>query len=218
MNRLKSTFIRLTLEEIFTALKTFDYNEEEVSLCLTKTEFITQVRNQIAQSEKDYKKMPIKAQSLNIPNDDVSESDIGSDDDELSEESNDDDSRSKKRNHQKSNEKKSARLKLDDAVASVNVSGIMEGWSEARIRAYQGMNKNPNAYYYRFNAPGETQRNGPWSREEEELFMKRLKEVGADGQWGIFSIAIPGRVGYQVSRKVTFLYLILCSARIIIES
>jgi len=25
-----------------------------------------------------------------------------------------------------------------------------------------------------------------------------LKEIGADGQWGIFSMEIPGRVGYQV--------------------
>jgi len=29
--------------------------------------------------------------------------------------------------------------------------------------------------------------------------MDRLAEVGADGQWGIFSMTIPGRVGYQVS-------------------
>jgi hypothetical protein len=35
-------------------------------------------------------------------------------------------------------------------------------------------------------------------QEEKELFFKRLAEVGADGQWGIFSIAVPGRVGYQV--------------------
>jgi hypothetical protein len=35
-------------------------------------------------------------------------------------------------------------------------------------------------------------------QEERELFFARLKEVGADGQWGIFSKAIPGRVGYQV--------------------
>jgi hypothetical protein len=26
-----------------------------------------------------------------------------------------------------------------------------------------------------------------------------LKEIGADGQWGIFSMASPGRVGYQAS-------------------
>jgi len=32
--------------------------------------------------------------------------------------------------------------------------------------------------------------------------MDRLKEVGADGQWGIFSMTIPGRVGYQVSKLI----------------
>lgn len=103
-----------------------------------------------------------------------------------------------KKRLQVNSSKKASRLRLDDALA--NVSG-MEGWSEARIRAYQGMKKNPNAYFYRFNAPGETQKNGPWSKEEDELFMKRLREFGADGQWGIFSMTIPGRVGYQVSRK-----------------
>jgi hypothetical protein len=35
-------------------------------------------------------------------------------------------------------------------------------------------------------------------QDEHELFMTRLKEKGADGEWGIFSMAIPGRVGYQV--------------------
>lgn len=27
---------------------------------------------------------------------------------------------------------------------------------------------------------------------EQALFFKRMKEVGVDGQWGIFSITIPG--------------------------
>jgi hypothetical protein len=35
-------------------------------------------------------------------------------------------------------------------------------------------------------------------KHEEKLFFTRLKELGANGQWGIFSMAIPGRVGYQV--------------------
>ena len=35
------------------------------------------------------------------------------------------------------------------------------------------------------------------AQEEKELFMKRKAEIGIDGQWGIFSMAIPGRVGYQ---------------------
>lgn len=57
---------------------------------------------------------------------------------------------------------------------------------------------------------------------EQELFMKRMKEVGVDGQWGIFSMTIPGeeyifmvfffplsissgRVGYQCSNFYRFL-------------
>ncbi|KAJ3129821.1 hypothetical protein HK098_008055 [Nowakowskiella sp. JEL0407] len=76
---------------------------------------------------------------------------------------------------------------------------IFEGWSAARIKAYSQISKNPNSYYYRFNAPGEAQRNGSWTEEEKKLFFKRLEECGADGQWGIFSMGIPGRVGYQCS-------------------
>jgi len=38
-----------------------------------------------------------------------------------------------------------------------------EGWSEARIKAYKMIGINPNTYYYRFNAPGEKQRNGAWT-------------------------------------------------------
>jgi len=97
------------------------------------------------------------------------------------------------------------RLRLDDALKQLNQSQgdlekAMEGWSEARIRAYKLIKENPNAYYYRFNAPGEQQRNGKFTAAEHKLFMDRLREVGADGQWGIFSMAIPGRVGYQVRR------------------
>ena len=96
------------------------------------------------------------------------------------------------------------RLRLDDALEQLqnstgNLEKAMEGWSVARIRAYRLIDVNPNAYYYRFNAPGERQRNGPWTKEERDLFFRRLKELGANGQWGIFSMTIPGRVGYQCS-------------------
>eukprot|EP01135_Chromosphaera_perkinsii_P004303 Nk52_evm15s276 gene=Nk52_evmTU15s276 len=95
------------------------------------------------------------------------------------------------------------RLRLKDALAQLkagkDIGEAMEGWSPARIRAYKLIDTNPNAYYYRFNAPGEDQANGGWSEYEHELFMKRLEEVGANGQWGIFSQSIPGRVGYQCS-------------------
>jgi len=60
------------------------------------------------------------------------------------------------------------RLRLDDALKQLQEGGndpdkVFEGWSEARIKAYKQIDTNPNSYYYRFNAPGECQRNGPWT-------------------------------------------------------
>lgn len=36
-------------------------------------------------------------------------------------------------------------------------------------------------------------------QDEKKIFFDRLAEVGANGQWGLFSMTIPGRVGYQVN-------------------
>jgi hypothetical protein len=129
--------------------------------------------------------------------------------------------------------KRLKRLRLDEALKNVD-EGNFEGWSEARIRAWQLKDKNPNAYYYRFNDPGVEQRNGTWNKvptplpspspspshptssssraltvllpwllhvfkEERALFFQRVEEIGVNGQWGIFSMVIPGRVGYQCS-------------------
>ncbi|KAJ3164567.1 hypothetical protein HDU88_005214 [Geranomyces variabilis] len=98
---------------------------------------------------------------------------------------------------------KFARLRLDEALSQLQNGADpekgFEGWSDARVRAYKQIKTKPNSYYYRFNAPGEKQRNGVWTQEERALFFKQLEERGADGQWGLFSMAIPGRVGYQCS-------------------
>jgi hypothetical protein len=96
------------------------------------------------------------------------------------------------------------RLGLDEAIKQIQENNIdpekaFEGWSSARIRAYQMIDQNPNSYYYRFNAPGEEQRKGQWAADERTVFFERLAEVGANGQWGIFAMKIPGRVGYQCS-------------------
>ena len=91
------------------------------------------------------------------------------------------------------------KLKLDEALKRHDEDKSFEGWSAARIRAYKLIDKNPNAYYYRFNAPGDIQNNGKWSPEEQELFYKRMAEVGVSGKWGLFAMTIPGRVGYQCS-------------------
>ncbi|GAA5806992.1 hypothetical protein MFLAVUS_000341 [Mucor flavus] len=103
------------------------------------------------------------------------------------------------------------RLTLDDALQQIKDSKSNEemdgyaGWSAARLRAFKMIEKNPNSYYYRFNAPGEQQKKGKWTDEENALFLSRLNQVGANSQWGIFSIAIPGRVGYQCSNYYRFM-------------
>ena len=56
--------------------------------------------------------------------------------------------------------------------------------SEARKRAYQLKDHNPNTYYYRFNDPGEAQ-GKDMEKDEIKQFLKRLKQLGANGQWGI---------------------------------
>ena len=81
---------------------------------------------------------------------------------------------------------------------------VWSRWSEARKTSYLQGERRPNAYYYRHLPPGEKQRNGAWSPEEKKLFFARMHEMRGDSDtfghdWGLFSLAIPGRVGYQCS-------------------
>jgi hypothetical protein len=59
-------------------------------------------------------------------------------------------------------------LGLDEALKQLETVSdpqkVYEGWSQARIRAYQQIDTKPNSYYYRFNAPGEKQVNGIWTK------------------------------------------------------
>jgi len=96
--------------------------------------------------------------------------------------------------------KRCGRLLLNDALKNV---GNFEGWSDARIKAWKNRKTSPNAYFYRFNVPGQPQKNGQWSKQENKLFMQRVLELGVNDKWGIFSKVIPGRVGYVCSNKWT---------------
>jgi hypothetical protein len=77
-------------------------------------------------------------------------------------------------------------------------------WSNAKKMSCIQAAAFPNAYYYRHLPPGEVRRNGGWTEEEKALFLKRMKEMRGNADtfghdWGVFSMAIPGRVGYQCS-------------------
>ena len=76
-----------------------------------------------------------------------------------------------------------------------------ETWSDVHKQSYMVQKENPNTFFYRNLPPGEKQKNGAWTPEEHRLFLKRLHEIREqgiyEGKWGIFSMKIPGRVGYQ---------------------
>lgn len=101
------------------------------------------------------------------------------------------------KHHRMKDQSKKNDLPLPDGVDPK----IWHKWSTIHQASYLAGITNPNTYFYRNVAPGEKQKNGPWSAEEKKLFLKRLEEVRQEGssrsQWGIFSQAIPGRVGYQ---------------------
>ncbi|KAI8967373.1 hypothetical protein BDF20DRAFT_829740 [Mycotypha africana] len=78
----------------------------------------------------------------------------------------------------------------------------VKNWQEPRIKAWQSRYTSPEAFYFRFVTPGEGVKTGPWSPAEQALFMKRYnewveKEYKIGASWGMFSCAIPHRVGYQ---------------------
>ena len=81
---------------------------------------------------------------------------------------------------------------------------VWNKWSDVHRKSYLLGMKDPNAFLYRNPPIGVAHKTGPWTIEEKNAFLKRLKEVRGnkdtiDGKWGLFSMAIPGRVGYQCS-------------------
>lgn len=74
----------------------------------------------------------------------------------------------------------------------------MACWSPAKRHAWESLDSNPNAFYYRHVAPGVKKRTGVWTEKEKKLFMEAVKlHPPSQGKWGLFAMNIPGRVGYQ---------------------
>ncbi|KAG0198935.1 hypothetical protein BGX28_007696 [Mortierella sp. GBA30] len=77
-------------------------------------------------------------------------------------------------------------------------------WSEVRIKTWEHRRTNTEGFYYRFVDPTEGQQNGPWSKKSTQEFMVRLDEWKARGirigtSWGIFSMKVSHKAGYQCS-------------------
>ncbi|OMJ07974.1 hypothetical protein AYI70_g11850 [Smittium culicis] len=209
-NKIRSIFENLNDEEISLTLKKTRNNEDEAIIKLSSPGFLYEIRKEIA-----------KEHEAEVTDDVMNEIQLKKYEELLK----------KRTNIQKKSttgevKKKYhtvGRLPLDKALEqlrkhtnstesgdwsknkNVNLAEAMKGWSTARINAFKAIKTKPNTYYYRFNAPGEVQRVGQWDETEKRLFHARLKEIGANGQWGIFSMTIPGRVGYQCSNYYRFL-------------
>ncbi|KAJ1973963.1 hypothetical protein H4R35_003843 [Dimargaris xerosporica] len=196
--KIRTMFDYLSDEEIKFALDTFRQDEEEVIVQFSCPGYLYSVRKELARvSVQTPQNQPTMTDEQRAAYEQLLRKRTST-----LRKSTTDDAKKKYRNYK--------RLALDDALKQLqqnklDLSKAMEGWSAARIKAYQAIDTKPNTYYYRFNAPGEEQRTGGWTEEEKRLFHKRLAELGANGQWGIFSMVIPGRVGYQCSNYYRYL-------------
>lgn len=108
------------------------------------------------------------------------------------------------------------KCRLEQKDKEIPVSNSINTESE------ESSDKQSNQFYYRNKDPGEPIKTGPWTEEEKLIFLKRVQEFGVNNKWGnkfalnflifsfaemsilcyffflgLFSIAIPGRVGYQ---------------------
>jgi hypothetical protein len=67
--------------------------------------------------------------------------------------------------------------------------------------ALETANQNPNQYLYRNLLPGECAKHGRWTDEEKDHFIVQLTLALSESpqlpKWGLFSMRIPGRTGYQ---------------------
>ncbi|KAI8374500.1 uncharacterized protein BYT42DRAFT_576604 [Radiomyces spectabilis] len=191
--KIKAIYDYLTSEEIDEMLIDCEHDEDEVIVRLTQNGYLLGIRKIIA--TKHAPEVETKHNLMSEEQQEAYKQLLKKRSETLKKTTND---------TAKKQYRMGGRLALDDALKQVQENQVdlekaFEGWSQARIRAYQMIDQNPNSYYYRFNAPGEVQRKGQWADDEREIFFKRLEEVGANGQWGIFAMKVPGRVGYQCS-------------------
>jgi len=84
-------------------------------------------------------------------------------------------------------------------------------WCADKQKKWDAIQKNPNAFYYHYLPPGVRPRAGssaegppspssvslPWTEQEKILFLYSLECYPPEGQWGLFSINIPGRTGWE---------------------
>lgn len=114
------------------------------------------------------------------------------------------DQQDKPKEHSKKNKKSNSNdLAIPDKLKEFITPEVWHTWSPIRRESFKKIVENPNAFFYRNRPPGDPQKCGKFSAEEEAQFLERLtyfKTLGiTDGLWGLFSVPILGRLGYQCS-------------------
>lgn len=79
---------------------------------------------------------------------------------------------------------------------------VWDSYSCARRESFSNMFKNPNSFFYRNRPPGDPQKMGGFTPEEEEQFIQRINYFRNDLKvydklWGLFAVPLKGRLGYQ---------------------
>jgi len=89
--------------------------------------------------------------------------------------------------------------KAEEDLAFINPAAneLFETYQKSGID-YSLLVSAPNAFLYRYRLPGFSELHGPFSRQEEELFISIISGLHEMPQWGLFSLAFPGRAGYQL--------------------
>ncbi|KAF8928616.1 hypothetical protein EDD21DRAFT_407726 [Dissophora ornata] len=90
-------------------------------------------------------------------------------------------------------------LGMNDGQSTSRSKSSKRPKHDAKMVAKAMFKKNPNAFFYRHNEPGQEQWTGDWTKEEGVLFLKVASEHGCGDKWGLFASHIPHRVGYQCS-------------------
>ncbi|KAK8898583.1 hypothetical protein M9Y10_000875 [Tritrichomonas musculus] len=87
---------------------------------------------------------------------------------------------------------------------------VWDQYSPIRRDSFTKLMKNPNSFFYRNRPPGEAQKYGSFSPEEEAKFLERVRYFREDlhiddGLWGLFAVPLNGRLGYQCSNYYRYL-------------
>ncbi|OHS98928.1 hypothetical protein TRFO_34727 [Tritrichomonas foetus] len=87
---------------------------------------------------------------------------------------------------------------------------VWNQYSQIRRDSFKLLLKNPNSFFYRNRPPGDPQKYGSFTEEEEAQFIERIKYFRDvlkidDGLWGLFAVPLRGRLGYQCSNFYRYL-------------